>query len=381
MNWKNIPMKTEIQMVDLYGQYLKIKDEVDTAIKDVISSSVFIKGGRVNTFENNLGNYLDSEVIACGNGTDALQLAFMALELEPGSEVITTPFTFVATVEVLVLLGLKPVFVDVCAENFNINVSDIEKSITSKTRAILPVHLYGQSSNMEAINTLAEKYHLAVVEDAAQSLGTEYLFQNGSHKKSGTMGTIGCTSFFPSKNLGAFGDGGAIFTRDSELALKIRSLANHGMSRRYYYDRIGVNSRLDNIQAAILDVKLRYLEQYVASRQSAAAWYDNSLQGIEGLEIPARVPFSTHSFHQYTVKVQKRDELQRFLLSRGIPTMVYYPESIHLQEAYTFLGYNHGDFPVSEALTRQVLSLPMHTELTEKQLDWITSSIRTFFRQ
>jgi UDP-2-acetamido-2-deoxy-ribo-hexuluronate aminotransferase len=374
-----MPENNTIHMADLYGQYLHIKTEVDAAIQEVIQSSVFIKGGKVTEFERHLSDYLQSRVITCGNGTDALQLAFMALELNPGDEVITTPFTFVATVEVLALLGLKPVFVDVCPATFNMDVAAIEAVITPKTRAILPVHLFGQSADMESINAIAASHHLFVVEDAAQSLGADYIFASGERKKSGTIGTIGCTSFFPSKNLGAFGDGGALFTGDEELAAKIRSIANHGMKVRYYYDRIGVNSRLDSLQAAILDVKLKYLEQYVAARQTAATWYDNHLSGIEALHLPVRVPYSTHSFHQYTLRTGNRDQLQAFLKSRGIPSMVYYPKAIHLQEAYRNLGYREGDFPVAETLTREVLSLPMHTEMDEGQLRYITDTIRNYF--
>ncbi|MFZ5428746.1 MAG: DegT/DnrJ/EryC1/StrS family aminotransferase [Bacteroidota bacterium] len=368
-----------IHMVDLYGQYFRIKDEIDTAIQDVIRSSVFIKGGKVNEFEDHLSKYLEAGVIACGNGTDALQLAFMALELQPGDEVITTPFTFVATAEVLALLGLKPVFTDVCPDTFNMDVSAIEAAITPRTKAILPVHLFGQSADMESINAIAEKHNLFVVEDAAQSLGTEYIFRKGEKKKSGAVGTIGCTSFFPSKNLGAFGDGGALFTSDEALAARIRSIANHGMKVRYYYDRIGVNSRLDSIQAAILDVKLKYLDQYVALRQAVAYWYDTRLAGIDGLQLPVRVSYSTHSFHQYTIRTDKRDQLQEFLKSKGIPSMVYYPKAIHLQEAYRYLGYREGDFPVAEALTREVLSLPMHTEMDEGQLGYISDAVRDFY--
>ena len=368
-----------IHMVDLHGQYLRIKNEVDASMQEVIESSVFIKGGKVTEFEANLSSWLQCHVISCGNGTDALQLAFMALELQPGDEVITTPFTFVATAEVLALLGLKPVFTDVCPDTFNMDVDAIEAAITPRTKAILPVHLFGQSADMESINAIAARHNLYVVEDAAQSLGTNYIFSDGSQKKSGTTGTIGCTSFFPSKNLGAFGDGGALFTSDEALAARIRSIANHGMKVRYFYDRIGVNSRLDSIQAAILDVKLKYLDQYVEARQKVAAWYDSHLAGIGGLTLPGRVPYSTHSFHQYTIRTDKRDQLQEFLKSKGIPSMVYYPKAIHLQDAYRYLGYREGDFPVAEALTKEVLSLPIHTEMDEGQLGYITDNVRIFF--
>ena len=369
----------QIHMADLYGQYLNIKEEVDQSIQQVIESAIFIKGGKVTEFEQHLKEYMGCPVITCGNGTDALQIAFMALELQPGDEVITTPFTFVATAEVLALLGLKPVFVDVNPGTFNIDIEKIEAVITSRTRAILPVHLFGQSVNMQQVMAIARKYDLYVVEDAAQSLGTDYWSGDGKNLKSGTIGHIGCTSFFPSKNLGAFGDGGAIFSRNEELAARIRSIANHGMKVRYYYERIGVNSRLDSIQAAILDVKLKYLDNYIQARLTAADWYDRHLGHLEDLIIPMRVTYSSHSYHQYTIRTGMRDELQAFLKGRGIPSMIYYPSPIHLQEAYRYLGYNEGDFPVAEQLSREVLSLPMHTEMNEDQLGYITDTILEFF--
>ncbi len=368
-----------IHMSDLYGQYLTMKEEIDAAIQGVIQSTLFIKSGKVLDFEQKLSEYLDAHVISCGNGTDALQIAFMALDLQPGDEVITTPFTFVATVETAVLMGLKPVFADADPLTFNLDVSQIEKLITPKTKVILPVDLFGQCANLEEIRSLAEKYNLYVVEDACQALGTDYIFKNGTRQKAGTIGHIGCNSFFPSKNLGAFGDGGAIFTKDDELAAVIRSIANHGMRAKYQYERIGVNSRLDSMQAAILEVKLKYFDQHIAARQKAAAYYDQHLAGIEGLQIPVRVDYSTHTFHQYTLKVERRDELQDFLKAKGIPSMVYYPEVLHLQEAYQFLEYKDGDFPVSEKLVKSVLSLPMHTELDEVQLEYIVESIKEFF--
>ena len=370
-----------IQMSDLYGQYLTIKDEIDTAMHDVIKSSLFIKSGKVIDFEKKLAEYLSTNVIACGNGTDALQIAFMALNLQPGDEVITTPFTFVATVEVLVLLGLKPVFVDVLPGSFNIDVSLIEDAITPKTKAILPVHLFGQSANLEAIKILADKYKLDVVEDACQALGTDYIFKDGLKKRVGTIGNVGCNSFFPSKNLGAFGDGGAIYADNDKLAAIIRSIANHGMKAKYQYERIGVNSRLDSIQAAILEVKLKYFDKHIKARQNAAKYYDEHLKGIVGLQIPERVKYSTHTFHQYTIKTGKRDELQQFLKSKNVPSMVYYPGVIHLQDAYKSLGYKKGDFPVSEKLVKTVLSLPMHTELTKEQLKYIVGSVKEFFEK
>ena len=366
-------------MSDLYGQYLTMKDEIDTAMQDVIKSTQFIKSGKVLDFEKKLSEYLNTNVTACGNGTDALQIAFMALNLQPGDEVITTPFTFVATVEVLVLLGLKPVFVDALSGNFNIDVSLIENAITPKTKAILPVHLFGQCANLEEINVLAKKYKLFVVEDACQTLGTDFIFKNGSIKKAGTVGDVGCNSFFPSKNLGAFGDGGAIYADNDKLAAIIRSIANHGMKAKYQYERIGVNSRLDSIQAAILEVKLKHFDKHIKARQNAANYYDEHLGEIEELQIPERVEYSTHTFHQYTIKTEKRDELQQFLKSKDVPSRVYYPGVIHLQEAYKFLGYKKGDFPVSENLSKTVLSLPMHTELKEEQLEYIVGSVKEFF--
>jgi len=368
-----------IQMADLYGQYLKIKEEVDASMQEVIRSTVFIKGGKVTEFERHLADYQHSEVIACGNGTDALQIAFMALGLEPGDEVITTPFTFVATAEVLALLGLKPVFADVDPGDFNLSPALAEAAITSRTRVLLPVHLFGQSAHMEEFMTLAGKHGLHVVEDAAQSLGADYIFSNGERRKSGTLGIIGCTSFFPSKTLGAFGDGGALFTCDADMAVRIRSIANHGQRVRYHYERIGMNSRLDSLQAAILDVKLRHLDEYVEARQKAAAWYDHHLQGVGDLLLPERRPWSTHSFHQYTLRTSRRDDLQSFLKEHGVPSMVYYPKPLHLHEAYHYLGYGPGDFPVSENLTRTVLSLPMHTELDAQQLEHITETVKRFF--
>ncbi|HEX7584529.1 MAG TPA: DegT/DnrJ/EryC1/StrS family aminotransferase [Prolixibacteraceae bacterium] len=370
-----------IQMVDLFSQYEKIKNEIDAQIGNVIRSSIFVKGGKVHEFEENLRKYLNiGHVISCGNGTDALQIALMALNLKEGDEVITTPFTFVSTLEVLALMKLKPVLADVDPDTFNIRPESVMDCITQNTKAIVPVHLYGQCSDMESIMNMAKNHHLFIIEDSCQALGTEYYFRNGKTAKAGTIGDIACNSFFPTKNLGAFGDGGAIFTNNDELGHSMRSIANHGMSKRYHYQQIGMNSRLDAIQAAILDVKLGYLDQYVLARQNAAAFYDRELSGIQNLLIPARVSYSSHSFHQYTIKVPgKRDELQKYLKENGIPSMVYYPLPLHLQEAYRYLGYKQGDFPVAEELTQQVLSLPMHTELTSDQLNYIVSAIRKFF--
>jgi dTDP-4-amino-4,6-dideoxygalactose transaminase len=369
-------------MVDLYGQYLKIKDEIDRAMQQVIASSVFVKGGKVLDFEENLCKYQNvNHVVTCGNGTDALQMAFMALGLQPGDEVMTTPFTFVSTLEVLVLLKLKPVLVDIDPETFNICPEKLNEKITSKTRAIVPVHLYGQCAPMEEIMAIARRYGLFVIEDMCQALGSDYIFSDKSHVKAGTIGDISCNSFFPTKNLGAFGDGGAVFTNDEKLATAIRSIANHGMGQKYHYRQIGVNSRLDALQAAILDVKLKYLDQYIAARQQAASFYDQALNHLSGITVPGRVSYSTHSFHQYTIKVKtRRDQLQEYLKQSGIPSMVYYPVPLHLQEAYLFIGHQKGDFPVAEECSQQVLSLPMHTELSQEQLEYITSRIIEFYQ-
>ncbi|MBN1821374.1 MAG: DegT/DnrJ/EryC1/StrS family aminotransferase [Prolixibacteraceae bacterium] len=367
-------------MCDTYGQYLNMKEEIDAAMQEVIKSTHFIKSGKVLEFEEELSEYVNSNVICCGNGTDALQIAFMALGLKPGAEVITTPFTFIATAEVLALLDLKPVFVDVSSDTFNLDVTKVKQAITEKTKVVLPVHLYGQCTNLEPLLNIVEEYNLFLVEDAAQALGTEYIFKEGMQKSAGTIGHVGCTSFFPSKNLGAFGDGGAVFTGDEKLAEIIRSIANHGMKQKYQYERIGVNSRLDSIQAAVLAVKLKYFDRHIKARQFAAAWYDEHFKNIEGIKIPERVSYSTHSFHQYTIQISRRNELQQFLKDNGIPSMVYYPKPIHLQNAYNYLGYKKGDFPVSEKLSETVLSLPMHTELTEEQLAYITKTIKGFFQ-
>ncbi len=369
-------------MVDLFGQYKKIKTEIDDAIQQVISSSVFVKGGKVTEFEANLRQYLGvQEAIACANGTDALQIALMALDMQEGDEVITSPFTFISTLEVMALLKLKPVLADIDADTFNISSKAIEEKISDKTKAIIPVHLYGQCAPMEEIMQIARNNKLFVIEDMCQALGTDYIFADGTRTKAGTIGDMACNSFFPTKNLGAFGDGGSMFTNNEQLAARLRSIANHGMSKQYYYREIGMNSRLDALQAAILDVKLKYLDQYVSARQQAADFYDQALQNIPGITLPKRVSYSTHSFHQYTLKVeQKRDELRDFLKQQGIPAMIYYPLPLHMQEAYQYLGYKQGDFPNAEKCSQQVLSLPMHTELTQEQQEYISNKIIEFFR-
>jgi dTDP-4-amino-4,6-dideoxygalactose transaminase len=371
----------DIKMVDLKGQYLRIKEEVDNAIQAVIDNTEFINGGAVKLFQKNLEQYLSvKHVIPCGNGTDALQIAMMALGLQPGDEVITSNFTFIATVEVIALLGLKPVLADVDKNTFLLDADNLEKLITPKTKAIVPVHLFGQCCNMDKIMALAKKYNLYVIEDAAQAIGADYTFADGTTQKAGTMGHVGCTSFFPSKNLGCFGDGGALFTNDNEIATMLRSIVNHGMKVRYYHDHVGVNSRLDTIQAAILSVKLKYLNEYNTARQKAATYYDEAFKNNPKIQIPRRVKNSTHIFHQYTLilKDGNRDELKAYLQEKGIPAMVYYPVPLHTQNAYKYLGYKEGDFPVSEHLCARVISLPMHTELDDKQLEYITSSIFSF---
>jgi len=371
----------QIRMVDLAGQYRRLKGEIDAAIREVIDSTTFINGPAVSEFATDLENYLGvKHVIPCGNGTDALQVALMAIGLKPGDEVITPDFTFIATVEVVALLKAKPVFVDVDPATFNMTPEAVRKAITPRTRAIVPVHLFGQCADMEPILELAREHNLYVIEDAAQALGAEYAGKGGTAGKAGTLGHIGCTSFFPSKNLGAYGDGGAIFTESDELATRIRSIVNHGMKVRYYHDRIGVNSRLDTLQAAILRVKLKYLNDFNTRRQEAAARYDEALKDSGRFEIPVRSPFSTHIFHQYTLKTKgiDRDGLREFLRKKNIPAMVYYPVPLHAQKAYADLGYRDSEFPVTASLCRQVISLPMHTELPPDQQEYIVEQLHAF---
>jgi len=368
-------------MVDLHGQYLRIKTEIDQSIQRVLDSAVFVKGAEVKDFEGELAAYLGAKhVVACANGTDALQICLMALGLKPGDEVITPNFTFISTVEVSALLGLKPVLVDVEPGTFNIDVQALQKAITPRTKVIIPVHLFGQCANMEEIMPIAEANNIVVIEDVAQALSADYTFSSGRKTKAGTIGRMACTSFFPSKNLGCFGDGGAMITNDAELAGTLAAITHHGMRKRYYYDLTGVNSRLDTMQAAILRVKLKYLDEYSRSRRLAADWYDKNLRDLPDITIPERSPFSTHVFHQYTLKLTNidREALMKHLEDRGIPTMVYYPFPLHIQQAFRYLGYREGDFPVSEKLCRSVLSLPMHTEMDEEQLKYITDSIVEF---
>lgn len=369
-----------IQMVDLLGQYEKIKPEVDAALLDVIASTAFINGPEVKAFEMELAAYLGvKHVIACGNGTDALQVAMMALGLKPGDEVITASFTFVATVEVLALLGLVPVFADVLPGAFNLDPADVARKVTPRTKAIVPVHLFGQSADMDAMLAIAREYDLRVVEDACQSIGADHSGANGE-RKSGTIGDIGVTSFFPSKNLGCFGDGGALFTNDDELAHRIRRVCNHGSEQRYYHEVIGVNSRLDSVQAAVLRIKLRHLNAYAKARNAAAAAYDNAFSRVNDITIPERSTFSNHVFHQYTLRVAngKRDALRKHLEAAGIPAMVYYPVPCHLQNAYKSDRFPVGSLPVTEQLTEEVISLPMSTELDPEQLEHITRAVTNF---
>lgn len=372
----------KISMVDLQGQYLRHKNEIDAAIQAVIDASAFIKGPDVDLFQQELAAYMGvKHCIACANGTDALQIAMMSLDLQPGDEVITTPFTFIATIEVISLLKLKPVLVDVDEDTFNLDPSKLEEAITPNTKAIVPVHLFGQTADMNRIIEIASRHNLKIIEDNAQAIGANYKLSNGSSAKAGSLGDIGCTSFFPSKNLGAYGDGGAIFTNNDELGILLRSITNHGMSKRYYYDHVGVNSRLDTLQAAILRIKLSHLDEYNSARQKVAEAYDKAFSNIEDLKIPARNPDSEHIFHQYTLQVGngRRDALQSYLNEREIPAMIYYPVPLHLQKAYSNLGYKEGDFPVSESLCTRVISLPMHTEMEEDQLEHILSSVTKFF--
>ena len=371
----------KIHMVDLISQYQKIKPEIDKAVLDTIMSSAYINGPEVKSFQAELEKYLNCKhVIPCANGTDALQIAMMALNLQPGDEVITASFTYVATAEVIALLKLKPVLVEVIPGTFTIDPAAIEKAITPKTKAIVPVHLFGQCADMESIMRIAGKHNLYVIEDTAQAIGADYIFSDGRKQKAGTIGTIGCTSFFPSKNLGCMGDGGAIFTNDDTLAQKLRMVANHGQSVQYVHDEIGVNSRLDSLQAAILRIKLRHLDEYAAARQKAAAYYDKAFGGNAKIKFPERDAKSTHVFHQYTLVLNgvNRDELRQHLASKEIPAMIYYPIPLHMQKAYKDDRYKEGAFPTTEKLCANVISLPMHTELDEEQLEYITRSVLDF---
>jgi len=371
----------KIRAVDLSGQYLRIRKEIDEAIRGVLESASFINGPDVKLFEEELRNYLNTgQVITCANGTDALQVALMSLGLKPGDEVITTPFSFISTIEVIRLLNLTPVLVDIRSDTFNIDESLIEYTITERTKAIIPVHLFGQCCRMDTIKDIAARNHLYIIEDAAQAMGTEYLFRDGSVKKAGTIGHIGCTSFYPSKNLACYGDGGALFTDDEKLGLKIRSIVNHGQRKKYFYENIGVNSRLDSIQAAILRVKLKYLNEFNKARIDAAGFYNGAFEPYTNILTPFCADYSTHTYHQYTITLLgcSRDNLHEYLQEHDIPAMIYYPMPLHLQKAYADLNYKKGDFPVSEEISNSVLSLPMHTELDEEQLEYITQHVIHF---
>jgi dTDP-4-amino-4,6-dideoxygalactose transaminase len=373
-----------IQMVDLKRQYLKIKDEVDRAVVDVMDNTSFINGLAVTNFTSKLSAYLGIEhVIPCANGTDALQIAMMSLDLQPGDEVITPSFTYIATTEVMALLRLKPVFVDVDPDSFNINTDAIRKAITNKTKAIVPVHLYGQSANMEEIMHIANEFGLYVIEDNAQAIGASISFSDGSIHKTGTIGHFGCTSFFPSKNLGAFGDGGAIFTNDTALAEKAKMIANHGQSKRYYHDLVGCNSRLDSMQAAVLNVKIDHLDKYNEARGLAAAYYSKAFAENSHIETPTIAKGNTHVFHQYTLKLDgvDRNELVNYLGEQKIPAMIYYPVPAHRQKMFSFLNLPVVNLPVTDWLTERVVSLPMHTELDQEQLEFITTHVLNFINK
>ncbi|MCS7083049.1 MAG: DegT/DnrJ/EryC1/StrS family aminotransferase [Bacteroidetes bacterium] len=365
----------QIQMVDLLGQHRRIRDELLRAIEEVLDGGQYIRGPQCERFEANLAAYLGCRyAIGCASGTDALLIALMAIGLRPGEEVITTPFTFVATAEMIALLGARPVYADIDPRTFNLDPADVAARIGPRTRAIIPVHLYGQPADMDAILDLASRHGLYVIEDAAQAIGAEW-----RGRKVGTLGHVGCISFFPSKNLGALGDGGAVVTNDPGLAQRMRMIANHGARIKYHHELVGLNSRLDTLQAALLDVKLRYLEAYLAARQEAAARYDALLADIPEIVLPFRDERARHVFHQYTIRASDRDRLRAFLEARGVPTMIYYPLPLHLQPAYRHHGYAEGDFPQAERAAREVLSLPMHTELNEAQLQHIADSIRAFY--
>ncbi|MDX9928493.1 MAG: DegT/DnrJ/EryC1/StrS family aminotransferase [Bacteroidales bacterium] len=373
----------DIQMVDLRQQYERLKSDIDAAIHDVIRSAAFIRGPEVELFEKELAAYMGvRHVVSCANGTDALQVAMMALGLKPGDEVITTNFTFIATVEVIALLGLTPVLADPCPSSFNITPDAIEKAITPRTKAIVPVHLFGQCCDMEGIMDVARRHGLKVIEDTAQSTGTTFRYRDGREAKAGTIGDTGCTSFFPSKNLGCWGDGGAIYTNDDALAAKMRSITNHGMRVRYYHDDVGINSRLDTIQAAILRVKLRHLDEFNSARRRAAEFYNAAFRSLPAVITPGTVSWSDHIYHQYTLRITdgRRDELKAALLGAGIPSMIYYPVPLSRQKAYEGYGFSSDSYPVTDMLAREVLSLPMHSELKEEHLRHIAGTLINFFK-
>ncbi|MFZ9403847.1 MAG: DegT/DnrJ/EryC1/StrS family aminotransferase [Sediminibacterium sp.] len=373
----------KIQMVDTKTQYLAIKEEVDAAIHEVLDSAAYINGKAVKDFAQNLATYLDVQhVIPCANGTDALQIAMMALGLQPGDEVITPSFTYIATTEVVALLNLKPVFVDVDPVTYCMDIESLKKAITPKTKAIVPVHLYGQAAPMEEILAIAKQHNIYVIEDNAQAIGCDYTFSDGTKKKTGTMGHIGATSFYPSKNLGAFGDGGALFTNDAALATKMSMIANHGQSERYYHDVVGCNSRLDSIQAAILNIKLNHLNKYNAARQEVAAYYSKGFAAIEQIVTPATASYTTHVFHQYTMQLKNvdREKFIAHLSAKDIPCMIYYPVPGHLQKMFGEQNKTTWDLPVTDSLTPCVCSLPIHTEMDQEQLAYIVEGVQSFFK-
>jgi len=373
----------KIQMVDTKNQYLAIKAEVDGAIQEVLDSAAYINGKAVKDFAQNLSTYLGvNHVIPCANGTDALQIAMMALDLKPGDEIITPSFTYIATTEVVALLGLKPVFVDVDPITFCMDVESLKKAITPKTKLIVPVHLYGHAAPMEEIMEIAKANNLLVIEDNAQAIGCDYTFSNGVTKKTGTIGHIGATSFYPSKNLGAFGDGGALCTNDKVLADKMTKIANHGQSARYYHDVVGCNSRLDSIQAAILNIKLKKLDEYNSARQSVAKYYNDAFASIEQIVAPSQVKYSTHVFHQYTVQLKgvDRDKFIAHLAAKEIPCMIYYPVPGHLQKMFGEQKNTNWNLPITDSLTPCVCSLPVHTEMDEVQLAYIVEGVKSFFK-
>ncbi len=371
-----------IQMVDVKSQYLKIKEEIDRGIQEVLNTTAFINGPQVKKFQQEFESYLNvKHVIPCANGTDALQIAMMAVGLKPGDEVIVPAFTYVATAEVIALLGLIPVMVDVDANTFNVNTDGLKAAITPKTKAIVPVHLYGQSADMETIMKIAEEHNLWVIEDNAQAIGADYIFNDGRKAKTGTIGHIGCTSFYPSKNLGCYGDGGAIMTNDDALGALLHKIANHGQSVRYYHDVVGCNSRLDSLQAVVLSAKLPHLDEYCTARIKVADYYDAAFVSVDSLVTPFRAPYTTHVFHQYTIKVKngKRDELKKYLDAEKIPNMIYYPVPLYKQEAFKASSNGLENLENTEQLCKEVISLPIHTEMDEKQLAYICDKVKAFF--
>lgn len=373
---------SQIMMVDLGGQYRRMREEIDEAILACVESAAYIKGPAVGEFERSFAQYHSvDEVVGCGNGTDALQLALMGLGLKPGDEVIVPSFTYIATAEVIALLGLTPVLVDVCPETFTMTVEHMRPAITERTKAVVPVHLYGQCVDIEPILELSKQHDIAVVEDAAQAAGAEYTFSDGTVRKAGTLGHIGCTSFFPTKNLGCFGDGGAVLSNDVELAKRIRMIASHGQNKKYHHQVIGVNSRLDTLQASVLNVKLRHLDDFIRRRQNVAKFYDSALAEVEGAKTPTRCRKSTHTFHQYTLRVLcgRRDALRQHLSESGIPSVVYYPLPMHRQEAFRDVDLRGLKLENAEMLCEEVLSLPVHTEMTERDMERVASAVRGFF--